>query len=319
MVKVAEDACLADGSLRQHTLKSSINCTGVGLHNGLPVGLHLHPAAPDTGIVFRRSDLRGAKGRIAARWDNVHDTTLCTVLRNDYGTEIGTVEHVMAALAGCGVDNAVVEVDGPEVPIMDGSAEPFVFLIDCVGTAPQNAPRRAVRILKPVAVGGDERYASLEPADGFSLCCAIDFDSAAIARQQLHVSLVNGTFKRELSRARTFGRLEDVERMRAMGRARGGSLQNAVVVSGDKVLNEEGLRFDDEFVRHKLLDSLGDLYLVGGPLVGHFHGVCSGHRLNNALLQALFADDEAWCYTQLDARGQATSGPASLEPLAALA
>jgi len=282
----------------QRTIKRPINCTGIGLHSGARVAMTLAPAEPDTGIRFVRTDLADAE--VPAQWDRVVDTRMCTMIGED-GVSVGTVEHLLAALAGVGIDNLVVRLDGPEVPIMDGSAAPFVFLVECAGIAEQARPRRAIRVLKPVSVRGDRWSASLEPADGFSLDLEIDFDSSVIARQAMDVSLVNGTFKKELSRARTFGFLNEVEALRAAGLARGGSLDNAVVVNGDQVLNEDGLRYDDEFVRHKLLDAVGDLYLAGGPIVGRFQGVCSGHAGNNALLHALFADEDAWAWDVLRA------------------
>jgi UDP-3-O-[3-hydroxymyristoyl] N-acetylglucosamine deacetylase len=278
----------------QHTLKSSIDCTGVGLHSGVKVAMALHPAEPDTGIVFRRTDVPGSKGMIPARWNAVVDTRMNSTLGNRDGVAVGTVEHLMAALSGCGVDNAIIEVDGPELPIMDGSSAPFVFLIECVGIAEQNAPRRYIEILKEVHVGDGEHSASVRPCDHFAVSFAIDFEGTLIRDQSFSATLVNGTFRSEIARARTFGFEHEVSQLRAAGLARGGSLDNAIVVSGHRVLNDGGLRFDDEFVRHKVLDSIGDLYLAGGPLLGHFHGQRSGHALNNALLQALFADETAW-------------------------
>jgi UDP-3-O-[3-hydroxymyristoyl] N-acetylglucosamine deacetylase len=278
----------------QKTLKSAIHCRGVGLHSGAKVGIRLCPAAPDTGIVFRRD---GAE--IAALWSNVVDSTLNTTLSNREGASVGTVEHLLAALAGCEVDNVVVEVDGPEVPIMDGSAEPFVFLIDCAGLVEQDAPRRAIKILRPVTVTEGSKTATLLPDDGFSLTVEIDFASRAISRQDLAIVLDSATFKGEIARARTFGFLHEVDRMRAAGLARGGSLDNAVVVSGDIVLNEGGLRFADEFVRHKVLDAVGDLALAGAPIIGHFQGIRSGHALNRRVLETLFATPDAWCWTTL--------------------
>lgn len=276
----------------QKTLKAAIRCRGVGLHTGARINLVLHPAAPGTGIVFRRRDLGGVE--IAAHLRNIVDSTLCTTIGNDTGVKIATIEHLMAALAGLEIDNAIVELDGPEVPVMDGSAAPFVFLIECAGVVEQLAPRRGIKVLKPVRVGVNGNAASLVPADGFRLSFAIDFASGAIRQQELSYDLDVENFKHEISRARTFGFLDEVERMRQAGLARGGSLENAVVISGDRILNKEGLRYDDEFVRHKVLDALGDLYLAGGAILGHFHGVRSGHALNHQLIEALFADPSAW-------------------------
>jgi UDP-3-O-[3-hydroxymyristoyl] N-acetylglucosamine deacetylase len=286
----------------QKTLKSAIHCRGVGLHSGMKVGMRLCPAAPDTGVVFRRDGVS-----IAAVWSNVVDSTLNTTLSNGEGIKIGTVEHLLAAFSGCEVDNVVVELDGPEVPIMDGSAEPFVFLIDCAGLVEQDAPRRAIKVLRPITVTEGSKSASLLPQDGFSMTVEIDFASRAISRQDIDVVLDAATFKNEIARARTFGFLHEVDRMRAAGLARGGSLENAVVVSGDTVLNEGGLRFGDEFVRHKVLDAIGDLALAGAPIIGHFRGVRSGHALNRRVLEALFASPDAWCWTTMGAGAAAES------------
>jgi UDP-3-O-[3-hydroxymyristoyl] N-acetylglucosamine deacetylase len=231
---------------------------------------------------------------VPARFDAVSDLTLCTSVANEDGVKVATIEHLMAALAGCGVDNVVVELDGPEVPAMDGSAAPFVFLIECADIVEQAASRRYIEVLRPIEVRDGERSARLEPAAGFSVSFEIDFPNAVVGEQSCHVQLYNGTFKSELCRARTFGFVSEFEKLQALGLARGGSLENAIVVSGDRVLNEEGLRYDNEFVRHKALDSIGDLYLAGAPILGHFHGTRSGHALNNRLLQSLFADADAW-------------------------
>lgn len=280
---------------RQKTLKASIHCRGIGLHSGTRVNIALHPGAPGTGIIFRRRDAGGAE--IKAQWRNVVDSSLCTTIGNNNGLAIATVEHLMAAFAGLEVDNAIVELDGPEVPVMDGSAAPFVFLIECAGLVEQHLPRQAIKVLKPVSVGVPGKSAALLPADRLCLSFAIDFSSGAINRQELTLTIEPEIFKHDISRARTFGFLHEVKQMRAAGLARGGSLDNAIVISGDRVLNEEGLRYGDEFVRHKVLDALGDLYLMGRPVLGHFHGVRSGHALNHRLITALFADPTAWCLT----------------------
>jgi UDP-3-O-[3-hydroxymyristoyl] N-acetylglucosamine deacetylase len=285
--------------VQQRTVKNSIHCRGVGLHSGIKTSLTLLPAAPDTGIVFRRTDAAGAGAEIAANWKNAVDSALCTTLTNGEGVTVSTIEHLMAAFAGAELDNVIVEIDGPEVPIMDGSAAPFVFLIECAGLREQDAPRRAVKILKPVSVGDSSKSASLLPDHGFSMSFEIDFASRAVSRQDISLVFDSETFKSEIARARTFGFLQDLDRMRAAGLARGGSLDNAVVVSGDIILNEGGLRYTDEFVRHKLLDALGDCYLAGHPLIGHFRGQRSGHSLNRQVLEALFADPDAWCFTTL--------------------
>jgi len=295
------------GGRFQKTLKSAIHCSGVGLHSGEKIAMSLHPSAVDTGIVFRRTD-GAAKGEIIpARFDRVRDTRLCTALASDNGAMVGTVEHLMAALAGCEIDNAVIELDGPEVPIMDGSSEPFVFLIECAGVEEQAAPRRAIRVLREVSVSEGSGQVSLSPADSFSIGLSIDFSSKAIGRQELFLNLSGDAFRNDIAKARTFGFLHEVEALRQMGLARGGSLDNAVVISGDRIMNEGGLRFEDEFVRHKVLDCVGDLYLAGGPLLAHYRGRRPGHALHNALLRALFADKANYEIVALDTVGAASS------------
>jgi UDP-3-O-[3-hydroxymyristoyl] N-acetylglucosamine deacetylase len=298
------EAQLMDGSLaaqtgRRKTLKAPIGCVGVGLHSGLRVSLTFRPAAPGQGVVFRRIDL-GLD--IPARFDWVSDTRLCTALimpgRPD--VRVGTVEHVMAALIACGIDDVVVELDGPEVPIMDGSASPFVFLIDCAGTVESPAPRGRIEVLKTVRVQDGEApgaaWAELAPSatPGFEASLMIDFAGTAIGRQSMSVRVSEYAFRALLADARTFALARDIERLQSAGLAQGGSLANAVVVDGDTVLNPGGLRHKDEFVRHKLLDVVGDLALAGGPLRARFRGERSGHALNNRLLRALFADPTAW-------------------------
>lgn len=283
----------------QRTLKAEIGCTGIGLHSGSRVSLTLKPADINTGIRFRRTDVPEEKGLITAIWDKVTDTRLCTLLANEHGVTIGTVEHVLSALRGCDVDNALVEVSGPEVPIMDGSAEPFVFLIDCAGTVSQPASRQAIRVLRPVEVKDGDKVARLTPASGSSFSFMIDFPSPAISRQESSIQLINGAYRHDLARARTFGFANEAERLRASGLARGASLENAIVVRDDRVLNAGGLRYSDEFVRHKLLDAIGDLYLAGAPIIGHYHGQKAGHKMNNDLLHALLSDDSAWCYDMI--------------------
>ncbi len=283
----------------QTTLKSPIHCSGVALHSGARVAMTLKPADPESGIRFRRTDIGGRGDIIPARWDRVVDTRLCTMLGNDSGVTVSTVEHLMAALAGSRIDNVDIEINGPEVPIMDGSSAPFLFLIECAGVTRQAAPRRAIRVERAVTAGDNDRFATLSPGNRLSVGFEIDFDSAAVARQELHLDVTPASFKSDLSRARTFGFLHEVEHLRSIGLARGGSLDNAVVVSGDKVLNEGGLRYDDEFVRHKMLDAVGDLYLAGGPLLGHVQGKRCGHQTHNAVLRALFADPANWSSVEL--------------------
>ncbi|MGE0716729.1 MAG: UDP-3-O-acyl-N-acetylglucosamine deacetylase [Alphaproteobacteria bacterium] len=282
---------LAGPTLR-HTIKSAIHCTGVGLHSGQRIVLRLVPAPAGTGIVFRRVDLAGAP-EVPALWDRAVESPLCTTLVED-GVTVSTVEHLMAALAGMAIDDVVVELDGPEVPIMDGSAAPFVFLIECAGIAELAQPRQAIRVLKEVRVGDGQRWAMLRPGPVQSFTFEIDFPHPVIARQRYGVTLHNGTFKSELSRARTFGFLHEVDKLRSLGLARGGSLDNAIVIDEQRVLNEEGLRYGDEFVRHKLVDSIGDLYLAGGPILGRFEGYRSSHALSARLLHTLMRDPTAW-------------------------
>ena len=278
--------------LLQRTLQAPIHCSGVGLHTGAVINMTLIPADPNTGILFRRTDLKNGARDIPARFDAVIDTRLCTTIGNDHNGSVATIEHLMAALAGCGVDNAVIEIDGPEVPVMDGSSEPFVFLIDCAGVVEQSAERSVVRVKRPVRVDQGDGFAALEPGRRFTMSMGIDFDSRAIGRQEIFLEVSDLTFKRELSQARTFGFLHEVEAMRAAGLARGGSLENAVVIDGDTVMNSEGLRYEDEFVRHKALDCIGDLSLAGAPILGHFKGSRTGHGLNNLLLRELFTDKD---------------------------
>jgi UDP-3-O-[3-hydroxymyristoyl] N-acetylglucosamine deacetylase len=278
----------------QRTLKSAIDCVGIGLHSGRRVRLALRPAPVGAGIVFRRTDL-GAS--IPARYDHVVDTRLCTILGlpGQPLARVGTVEHLMAALVGAGVHNAIVELDGPEVPIHDGSAASFLFLIDCAGVVEQDEFIATIEVLRPVRVSNGEAFAELRPFPlGFDMSASIAFDAEAIGRQALTLRLTNESFRAELARARTFTQAEEIAQLRAAGLARGGSLDNAVVVDGAQVLNPGGLRMSDEFVRHKLLDAVGDLALAGAPLRGRFIGNRTGHALNNRLLHALFADKANW-------------------------
>ena len=280
--------------IRQRTLKNIIRATGVGLHTGEKVYLTLRPAAPDSGIIFRRIDL-DEPVEIPAIPENVGDTTLSTTLIKD-GVRISTVEHLLSAMAGLGIDNAYVDLNAAEVPIMDGSAGPFVFLIQSAGIEEQNAPKRFIRIKKPVRVEDGDKWVSFEPFDGFKVAFTIDFDHPAFTEgsQIAEVDFSTTSFVREVSRARTFGFMNQIEQLRANNLALGGSLDNAVVVDDYRVLNEDGLRYVDEFVKHKILDSIGDLYLLGHSLIGSFCGHKSGHALNNQLLRALLSEEDAW-------------------------
>ena len=283
-------------AIEQSTLSSAARCVGIGLHSGKSVEMAICPAEPGTGIVLRRTDIANGGSIIPLNWRHIVDSQLATTVGNDYGVKVSTVEHLMAALAGCQIDNAIVEVDGPELPIMDGSAGPFVAMIEQAGTRNQNSPRRMIRVDKRVSVGDHEKSLSLTPARSFSLSFEIDFDSSSISRQKLAIHIDNDAFKSDIAGARTFGFAHEVDQLRSIGLALGGSLENAIVIDGDHVLNEEGLRYQDEFVRHKILDCIGDLYLAGAPIIGHVHGARSGHGLNHALLEALFEDDDAWSY-----------------------
>jgi UDP-3-O-[3-hydroxymyristoyl] N-acetylglucosamine deacetylase len=304
---------------RQHTLKSSIHCTGIGVHSNHKVAITLLPGEIDSGILFRRTDLP-SRVEIRAHYESVIDTRLCTMIGRPGGFKIGTVEHLLAAFAGAAIDNAVVEIDGDEVPIMDGSAAPFSFLIECAGALEQNVPRRAIEVLKPLRLTDGDRSVSLTPAKQFSLRCEIEYPHRLIGNQAVRFEMLPGAFKAELSRARTFCLLEDVERMRAAGLAQGGTLENAIVVGPTHILNEDGLRFADEYVRHKALDCIGDFALAGAPLIGHMVSVRAGHNLNYRLLRSLMADRSAW---RLSTFEEATSGHAGVvlpfEPRAAIA
>ena len=291
----------------QHTLKTAISCVGTGLHSGKRVNLTLRPAAPGTGIVFHRTDL-GAD--IPAQHDNVVDTKLCTQLGLDDAPAacIGTVEHLMAALSAASIDNVLVELDGPEVPVFDGSSAPFLFLIDCAGRQDQAAPRQVIEIRRTIRVeGANGAFAELRPSVyGLEMALSIDFPAAAIGRQALSLVLSERSFRAELASSRTFTMLAEIEAMQDSGLAQGGSLANAIVVDGARVLNPEGLRSRDEFVRHKMLDAVGDLALAGAPLQARFVAHKTGHALNNKLLRAVFADAANWRMVSAELVGRAS-------------
>jgi UDP-3-O-[3-hydroxymyristoyl] N-acetylglucosamine deacetylase len=284
----------------QRTLKNTVRATGVGLHTGEKVTLTLRPAAANTGIVFRRIDL-ASPVEIRAEPYAVGDTRLSSCLEKD-GVRISTVEHLMSALAGLGIDNAYVDVTAPEVPIMDGSAGPFVFLLQSAGIEEQNAPKQFIRILHPVEVREGDKWVRLEPHNGFKLTLGIDFEHPVFdrTRKSVCIDFATTSYIREVSRARTFGFMQDVESMRAQGLALGGSLDNAIVMDEYRVLNTDGLRYDDEFVKHKVLDAIGDLYLLGHPLIGAFSGYKSGHALNNRLLRRLLEERLAWEFVSFE-------------------
>jgi UDP-3-O-[3-hydroxymyristoyl] N-acetylglucosamine deacetylase len=277
----------------QTTLAGEVRVSGLGIHGGLPANLTLLPALADSGIVFVRTDVEGERRPIPALADKVCDTRLATVIA-DGGPTISTVEHIMSALAGLGVDNAVIEVDGPETPIVDGAAADFVAAIDAVGLRTLDAPRQYIEILRPIEVGQPGKRAALVPADRFEMSVEIIFDASAIGRQHLELAVDPESFRAEIAGARTFGFIAEVEQLRAAGLGRGASLENTIVVDGAQVLNPEILARPDDFVRHKALDALGDLALFGHPILGRYEASCSGHALNNALVRAAMAQPDAW-------------------------
>lgn len=278
----------------EHTVASPAVFSGVGLHTGQPVRVTLRPAAPGAGIVYVRTDISDRDNRVALSGRAVVQTQLGTVIGNDAGVTVSTIEHLMAALCALGIDNLVVELDGPEIPIMDGSAEPFVQILDRAGRRMQDAPRQYIEILAPIEVAQGDKRASLVPADGFEVAFEIAFDSAVIGRQRVDFAMDETAFRRELANCRTFGFLHEVEALRQIGLARGGSMENAIVIDNGRVLNPEGLRRRDEFVRHKALDAIGDLYVLGNPVLGRFEGVLAGHGINNAVVLALLNQPKAW-------------------------
>lgn len=278
----------------QQTLKNSVSCQGVGLHSGKQIQITLNPAEADSGICFIRTDLDTGNTVISAQYDHVVDTRLCTVIGNEDGAVVGTIEHLMAALRGLNIDNVTVEIDGPEVPVMDGSAMPFVEMIENAGIAPQKAPRRILNVLKEVRYEEDGKEARLLPASAAEFEGVIEFDVPSIGRQEYSTSLLNGNFIHDIAAARTFCLESQVQAMQSQGLALGGSLDNAIVFTNSAVLNPDGLRFEDECIRHKLLDAMGDLYLAGAPIKGCYSGDKAGHYMNNMLLKALFADPSAY-------------------------
>jgi UDP-3-O-[3-hydroxymyristoyl] N-acetylglucosamine deacetylase len=299
---------------RQNTLREQVSVAGIGVHSGLPATVTLHPAEADTGIVFWRSGMADRKDReIPAVFRSVTATEFATVLGDKHGPAVSTTEHVLAALNGLGVDNAVVEVDGPEVPIMDGSAAPFVDAIDRAGIATMSEPRRYIRVLKPVRVNADGCYGELRPyGHGLRIETEIEFNHAMIGRQKFAVDIEPNMFRRELARARTFGFMRDVTKLWGAGYALGASFENTVVIAEDRILNSEGLRFPDEFVRHKAVDAVGDLALAGAPLLGAYRSLRGGHKLNHAVITALMSDPSAWTYSELEQPVRRTRGHADL-------
>lgn len=293
--------------VKQRTLKNPVRVTGVGLHSGEKVTLGLRPAPANAGIVFRRTDVKPVE-EIQARADLVYDTRLSTCMEQN-GVRIATVEHLMSAFAGLGVDNAYVDLDSAEVPIMDGSAGTFIFLLQSAGIVEQSTAKKFIRIKKTIELKQGDKWVRFEPYNGYRLTFTINFAHPVFTNTKQHVTVDLGeeSYVRDISRARTFGFMQDVENMRAQGLALGGSLDNAIVMDDYRVLNADGLRFEDEFVKHKVLDAIGDLYLLGHPLIGAFSGYKSGHAMNNALLRALLADAEAWEFVTFESLEQAPS------------
>ena len=298
--------------LKQRTLKKSISATGVGLHTGDKVKMTLQPAMPDTGIVFRRVDLPDS-AEIKVQPQYVCDTRMCSALEHD-GVRIATVEHLMSALAGLGIDNIVVELTAPEVPIMDGSSGPFVFLLQQAGIIEQSAPKKFIRIKKTVEVHDGDKWVRFDPYFGFKIDFTIDFAHPVFEHtgNNVKIDFADNSYIKEVSRARTFGFMHEVEALRSMGLARGGSLDNAIVLDEYRILNHDGLRYEDEFVKHKTLDAIGDLYVLGHPLLCAFTAYKSGHALNNQLLRTLMADADAWEYATFDKAEEAPNGFQSL-------
>jgi UDP-3-O-[3-hydroxymyristoyl] N-acetylglucosamine deacetylase len=294
--------------LKQRTLQKKVSATGVGLHNGEKVKLTLLPAAIDTGIVFRRTDLPGMP-EIPATPDAVSDTRMCSALEKN-GARVATVEHLMSALAGLGVDNVIVELDASEIPIMDGSAGPFIFLLQSAGIVEQAAPKKFMRIKKNVEIIEQDKWAKFEPYHGFKMDFTIDFAHPVFEESgnNVKIDFADNSYIAEISRARTFGFMHEVEYLRANGLARGGSLDNAIVLDEFRVLNSDGLRYEDEFAKHKVLDAIGDLYMLGHPLLGAFTAYKSGHGLNNKLIRALLADADAWEYVTFNDINEAPVG-----------
>lgn len=281
--------------IKQRTLKQSIKVTGVGLHSGNKVTLTLRPAMPNTGVIYCRTDLNPPV-TFPANADSVQDTMLCTCLVNDEGVRISTVEHLNAALAGLGIDNIIIEVDAPEIPIMDGSASPFVYLLLDAGIEEQNVAKKFLRIKKSIRVEDGDKWAEFKPYNGFRLEFTIDFKHPAISKDVCNyaIDFSAQAFVQKISRARTFGFMKDIEYLQSQGLALGGSLDNAIVLDNYRILNEDGLRFNDELVRHKMLDAIGDLYMLGHNIIGEFTAYKSGHGLNNKLLRALLKEQDAW-------------------------
>ena len=302
---------------RQTTLASEISLTGTGVHTGAPVSILLSPADTHTGICFVLPDGNDGEIELPASSDAISNVTLCTVLSNGNGASVATVEHLLAALRALGVDNIRIEIDSSEVPIMDGSSAPFVDAIDEAGIREQDAPRRFIKVLKTVRIEDGRSWAELFPHDGFLVDVGIEFDTPLIGNQRIRLDITPDTFRNELARARTFGFMKDVERLWAAGLALGASLENTVAIGEDRVINPEGLRFADEFVRHKALDAVGDLALAGAPILGAYRSQCGGHRLNSLVLKALLADSSAWTLIEAPRRREVLHAEAGFGAVAA--
>lgn len=289
--------------MKQRTLKHSVSATGVGLHSGERVSLTLHPATENTGITFRRTDLSGAQGEIITLSPYlINDTRLSSTIVTEHGTRVGTIEHIMSALAAYGVDNILIELNAPEIPIMDGSSLPFIFLLQDAGIVEQNAQKKFLKIKKEVAINDSGKSVKFMPYDGFKVALTIEFDHPVFNRSspRFEIDFAGQNYIEEIARARTFGFMQEVELMRQHGLGLGGNLSNAIVIDDVDVLNPEGLRYPDEFVRHKILDAIGDLYIIGHPIIGAFEGYKSGHAINNALLRAILSDEHSFEWVVFD-------------------
>lgn len=286
--------------MMQQTLKNTVTMHGIGLHSGVQITMNLSPAPVDHGIVFIRTDIKSGNNVVPALWNNVIDTQLCTVIGNKDGATIGTIEHLMSAIRGLGIDNLLIEIDAKEVPAMDGSAMPFLIAMEDAGVVEQEKPKRMIKVLKDVSVEENGKRVTLKPDDACVFAGEITFDHDGIGHQRFETQLVNGNFKHDIAEARTFGFLHEAEWLKSQGLGLGGSLDNAIILDQNGVMNPDGLRFENEFIRHKLLDAIGDLYLAGAPILGLYDGVKAGHAMNNAILHELFSSDENWCYTEFD-------------------
>ncbi len=277
-------------NLSQKTINNKVSCSGIGLHSGVVVNMTLLPSACNNGVVFRRTDLGNSE--IKANYKSVVETKLGTVIANESGAKVSTIEHLMAAIWGCGIDNLIIELDGPEVPIMDGSSAPFVFLLECAGLETQEEQRKVVEIIKKVRAEDGDKFIEIEPAKEFAVDLQIDFNNDKVGQQNFNYHCVTTSFKFDICRARTFTFAHEIEQLQKIGLIKGGSLDNAVVMGEEGILNKDGLRFNDEFVRHKTLDFLGDMFLAGYYIVGHFKGLKTGHGINNKFLHELFSNEE---------------------------